>query len=191
MYATRMNNYYPPLIQAIEEFRAIIDAEYPEFEMLGGKRTEVMNDFYFETMGESRIAQWETALGITPLVDSTVDDRRDVLIARLRGQGKLNTQLINSIVGAFTGGTANSWFEDNTLFVEITPPPDNKSYKFQNVQNELANKVPAHIRLVVTRNYYEWQEVYDNYTTWQDVYDNFPTWEEVYLNVQALWGLRR
>ena len=181
IYRERMNSYYPQVIQALVEFKGIVDAEYPEFDLLAEGKERVLNDAYLLTMGEERIEEWEKVLGIKPLENSTVSDRRETVIARIRGQGKLNTELINSIVNAFTGGTANSWVEDSVLYVEITPPPGNKQYKFANVEQELKHKVPAHLGFNVSRNYYEWGEIKGNYATWQDVKDSFTTWTDVMI----------
>lgn len=183
MYRERMNSYYPEVVRSILEFQGIIDAEYPEFEDLNIAKDRVINDAYLITMSEDRIKRWESLLRITPIADSTLSDRRDTIIARIRGQGKLNTELINGIVEAFTGGTANSWVKDSTLYVEITPPPENKQYKFANVEQELKLKVPAHLTLNVERNYYTWEEINQNYSTWQDVKDNFTTWNDVHIFV--------
>ena len=147
-----MNSYYPQVIQAILEFKAIIDGEYPEFETLSDGKDRVVEDAYLLTMSEERITQWEKLLGIRPIEGSSVSDRRETIIARIREQGKLNTELINSIVNAFTGGTAKSWVEDSVLYVEITPPPGNKSLQFPNVEQELRIQVPAHLNLRVSRN---------------------------------------
>lgn len=179
MYRERMNRYYPQVVYAIEEFRAIIDADYPEFEALGNTGESVINDAYLYTMSESRILEWERVLGIRPVEDSTLQDRRETIIARIRSQGKLNTELINAIVKTFTGGTANSWIKDSVLYVEITPPKDNKQYKFANVEQELFAKIPAHLGFQVSRNYYEWGEIKKNYATWQDVKDSFNIWTDV------------
>lgn len=181
MYQERMNSYYPPIIQSIKEFQAIIDSEYPEFEDLAEDRTKIIDDAYLTTMSEQRVEQWENILGIKPLESSSVSDRRETIIARIRGQGKLNTALINSIVNAFTGGTANSWVKDGVLYVEITPPPENKQFKFDNVEQELELKIPAHLGFKVSRNYYEWGEVKNSHATWQDVKDSFDTWQDVYV----------
>lgn len=181
MYQERMNSYYPQVIQAITEFQAIINAEYPEFEDLAEGRDRVIDDAYLLTMSEERVEQWENILGIKPLEDSSVSDRRETIIARIRGQGKLNTALINSIVNAFTGGTANSWVKDSVLYVEITPPPGNKQFKFDNVEQELSLKVPAHLGFQVSRNYYDWSEIKKDYSTWQAVKDGFATWNDVML----------
>lgn len=183
MYRERMNSYYPQVIQSILEFQAIIDTEAPEIEALSEGKDRVLADAYLTTMSEERIEEWEQLLGIKPLDGSSVDDRRETVIARIRGQGKLNTELINSIVKTFTGGTANSWVKDSILYVEITPPPENKQYQFANVEQELSKKVPAHLGFQVSRNYYTWQETKSKYSTWQDVKDNFDTWNEVLLFV--------
>lgn len=183
MYRERMLGYYPEIIKSISEFKAIVDGEYPEIEQLSDKQEQVINDAYLPTMGEERITQWEHILGIQPIDGSSVSDRRETIMARIRGQGKLNTALINSIVNTFTGGTANSWVEDNVLYVEITPPRDNKQFLFENVEQELKRKVPAHLGFNVSRNYFTWNDVYPLYKTWGDVKNNFDTWNDVYIFV--------
>jgi hypothetical protein len=176
-----MNDYYPQVVQNISEFKAIIDAEYPEFELKSNAITRVTNDAHLSTMSLERVEQWERILGISQLEGSTLDDRRETIIARIRGQGKLNTSLINSIVNVFTGGTANSWVEGSTLYVEITPPPNNKQFKFANVEQELKNKVPSHLGFNITRRYTTWGELKDMFKTWGDVHNELPTWMDVYL----------
>lgn len=179
MYQERMFGYYPQVIQAILEFRGIVDAEAPEFEVLSDANWRAIDDAYLTTMSEERVKQWEAILGIQPLEDSTVEDRRDTIIARIRGQGKLNTDLINTIVKTFTGGTANSWVKDSVLYVEITPPPGNKEYRFENIEQEIRLKVPAHLGFQISRNYYSWNDVTKTYKTWQSIKNGFDEWGEV------------
>ena len=180
VFGERMLSYYPQVIQEIIEFQAILKGEGLEFDFLNTEKNLVLDDAYLLTMGEERTSQWEKALGIRPLENSSLSDRRDTIVARIRGQGKLNTALINAIVGAFTGGTANSYVENSTLYVKISPPPDNKQYQFTNVEQELKNKVPAHIRLVVTRNYATWNEIKNNYASWETI-NALDNWEELKL----------
>jgi hypothetical protein len=181
MYKKRMIGYYPAVIQKITEFKGIIDAEYPEFDDISAIKDSITDNAYLTTMGESRIEEWEKIFGIRPVEGSTVDDRRETIIARIRGNGKLNTALINSIVKTFTGGAAKSWVKDSVLYVEITPPPDNKQYIFENVEQELVKKVPAHLGLEVARNYTTWVEIKNKFGKWQDVKNEFDTWMDVCL----------
>lgn len=183
MYRERMNSYYPPTIRSISDFQGIIDSEYPEFEQLQVALENVISNAYLSTMDEFRIAQWEKVLGIKPLSDSTLEDRRETIMARIRGQGKLNTEMINIIVKTFTGGTAESHIKDNVLYVKITPPPENKSYRFENVEQELAKKVPAHLGFDISRNYYTWKDININNPTWNDVRSKHITWENMLLSI--------
>ena len=185
MYRERMNNYYPQVIQSILEFQAIINSEYPEIESVSDGADRVINDAYLTTMSEDRIEQWENMLGIQPIENSSISDRRETVIARIRGQGKLNTDLINIIVGTFTGGTAEAWVKDSVLYVEITLPPNNKQFQFLNVEQELKNKLPAHLGLQVSRNYYNWEEIDDICLTWADIRNTYSTWKDVIYNVQG------
>ena len=185
IYGQRMIEYYPQVISCIQEFKAIIKAEYPEIEDINAGKDRVIEDAYLLTMTEERIESWEKILGIAPLADSTLGDRRDTIIARIRGQGKLNTALINSIVNAFTGGKAESWVEDSVLYVIITPPPTNKQYQFANVEQELSKKVPAHLGFKVSRNYFTWGDIKNNHTDWGEVSTELETWNDVYLFVPS------
>lgn len=189
-YKERMLSYYPQVISSIKEFKAIIYGEYPEFEGLNTSKEDVIGNAYLSTMDEARVSSWEKILNIKPIENSTLQDRRDTIVARLRGQGKLNRELISSIVNAFTGGTANSWVEDGVLYVAITPPPNNKQYIFENVEQELAKKVPAHLDYKVARNYFTWDEIRSNFMTWQNVLDNFDTWNDIRLFVPFEKGVR-
>lgn len=178
----RMLNYWPEAIRRILEFQALIKAEGFEIDFLKNDVELSVNEAYLSTMGEERVAEWEKALEIASAKDETLDDRRDTIIARIRGQGKLNTKLINSIVGAFTGGTAESYIKDSVLYVDITPPPTNKQFKFDNVVQELSKKTPAHLGLSVKRNYATWGEISDNFADWTAI-SQLGSWQDVLLYV--------
>jgi hypothetical protein len=170
-YNERMWSYYPEVIKAILEFQSIIESEAPEIESINNAVQRILDDAYLRTMSEDRIKQWEKVLSIQPMFDSTLEDRRETVIARIIGQGKLNTANINKIVKVFTGGTATSWLANNTLYVEVTPPPNNKDYKFENLERELKRKIPAHLGFKVSRNYFTWGDVNEDHTNWQQVND--------------------
>lgn len=185
MYKDRMLDYYPNVIRSVNEFRTIVDAEYPEFEALKTARDQVVDDAYLTTMSEDRIVEWEKALNIRPPLDSTIENRRDTIIARMRGQGKLNTELINLIVKTFTGGTAQSWYslQDNVLHINILPPSNSKNFNLNSVIQELDRRVPAHLGLSVNQVFATWDQISDRCATWNDVKNTYPTWEDVLVAV--------
>ena len=184
MYQERMINYYPRAIQTIEEFHAIVGAESPEFEQLSVGNERIVTDAYLLTMGEDRVVQWERFFGIAPSNHLDLSERRDVIIARIRAQSKLNTLTINAIVNAFTGGSAKSWVADSTLYVEVQLPLKEKSFDFSNIEREIKLKIPAHLNLVITRSYNTWENVRDDNTPggWKEVRACYGDWFEVLYN---------
>ena len=178
----RMLEYYPQVIQVIEEFQAITCVEGFEIDFLKSDIDIAINEAYLTTMSERRIEEWEQRLGVVPSAEDSVDDRRSRIIALIRGNGKLNTSLINSIVNAFTDGVATSFIKDSTLYVKIQPPTDNKQYRFENVEEALAKRVPVHLGLVVTRDYATWGEILENFASWNAVSQS-ENWESIKLYV--------
>lgn len=184
-YNEQMLNYYPEVIKAIREFQVMVETESLEVEEMHQALTKALEDAYVSTANEDRIAQWEQCLGIIPLpqgnddLETWLSDRRETILARLYSTPKLNTKSISDIVKIFTGGNTTSYFKDSTIYVLISPPKNNKSYKFENVEQELRNKIPAHLMFEVSRNYCTWARVKDKVGTWGDVQSNFTTWEDV------------
>lgn len=177
-----MIGYYPQAVQSIQEFQAIVNSEYPEIELVSECDERILSDAYLLTMGEDRISEWEQLLGIRPLVGSSVSDRRETVVARIRAQSKLNTETINAIVNAFTGGTAESKVENSSLYVRITMPPGNKQFQFDNVWQEIKRKIPAHLGLNVERGYNTWQDIKDDNVSWKEVIACYETWWDVLYN---------
>lgn len=177
----RLYASYPQAVIEIKDIQAILNTLIPEFYNCDVGLQNVLANTTLLTMGEDRIKEWEKLLGISPIKNSTLQDRRDVIIARLKGLGKLNTTTIDNMVKQFTGGTCISYFEDSTLFVEITPPQGDKSYIFKNVEQEIGRRVPAHISFRISRNYYEWGEIYEQEGTWENLNTHYETWEDVCL----------
>lgn len=179
MHCERMLNYYPEIVKKIKEFPAMVQAKCPEMGFLSEERAKILNNAWMLTMDETRVKQWERLLGIVPLPDSTLEDRRETIAARVYGGYKLNTESIRAIVNIFTQSGCRSYFRDSTIYVIIYPPSGDKTYKFENVETELTRRKPAHLDINVKRGYATWGEIKDNFTSWQDVKDNFESWDDV------------
>jgi len=188
-YNEQMLSYYPEVIKAIREFQMLIETQSLQVEELHEQLTRLLGNAYICDADEVRVSQWERFLGITPLpqgnddLETWLEDRRETILARMFKTPKLNTKSIADIVSIFTGGTATSYFKDGTVYVLISPPKNNKQYKFENVEQELRKKIPAHLMFQVDRNYYTWLQVNNNHATWGNVNADFPNWEEVLLRV--------
>lgn len=186
-YNEQMLNYYPEIIKAIREFRVLVETQSIEVTEMHKELTNILSNAYISTADEVTIKKWERMLGIIPLpqgeddMETWLEDRRETILARLYTTEKLNTKTISDIVSIFTGGIAVSYFKDNTVNVLIYPPAGSKQFKFENVEQELRKKIPAHLQFNVERNYYTWSQIVGNHATWQDVKSSFANWEEVLL----------
>lgn len=179
MYRERMIGYYPKVIQSIEEFQAIVDSEYPEIEDIKNNTERVISDAYLTTMSSERVTEWEKLLSIRPVEGATLEGRRDSVIARIRGQGKLNTKLIKTIVSTFTGADCDTWIENSTLNILLYPSRDNKEYVLDNLVQEISMKVPTHLGLRITKAWQTWDNVNSQHANWQGVKSIYGTWEDV------------
>ena len=189
-YNEHMLSYYPEVIKAIREFKALIATQSQQVESVYGELTKILLNAYVVDADEDTIEQWEEMLGIVPLPQGDDDretylsDRKETILARLYNTQSLNTASISEIVKIFTGGESVSYFKDGTIHVFISPPKNNKQYKFANVEQELSNKIPAHLMLNVSRNYNTWSQVNDG-STWDDVAKKYVNWEEVLIWIKA------
>ena len=186
-YNEQMLNYYPEVIKSIRDFQELILTQSLEVEEMHEELKKILGNAYISTANESRIAEWEAFLGIVPLdqgeddIETWLSDRRETILARIFQTPKLNSKSISDIVKIFTGGTAVSYFKDGVIHINITPPKNNKQFKFENVEQELSKKIPAHLMFTVSRNYRTWLQI-NNGATWADVNNDYGTWETVLLS---------
>lgn len=190
-YNEQMLSCYPEIIKSIREFQSLIKTQSLQVEELHEKLIGLLADSYISTADISTIEKWEHLLGISPLpqgedsLETWLSDRRATILARLYKTEKLNTKSISDIVQIFTGGTAQSYFKNNTIYVLISPPKGDRQYKFQNVEQELRKKMPAHLAFQVARNYYTWLQANTSYSTWGDVKAGVEDWETLLLTVST------
>lgn len=176
-YNEQMLNYYPEVIKSIREFQGLIATQSLQVEEMHEALVKILGNSYISTSDETRIVEWEKMLGITPLPqgedneETWLKDRRETILARLYSTPKLNSKSISDIVSIFTGGGAESYFSpsDSTIVIRIRPPKGSKQYKFQNVEQELRNKIPAHLTFTVSRAYFTWLQARSLWATWSDV----------------------
>lgn len=177
--ATELKLYLPIILQDIAEYNALSTAESPFTSDLEERADRLVEDSFLTTMSESRLIEWENALGIIP-TNSSIEQRRSVLLSRFRGIGKLNKSLIQAIVKAFTGGTASVTFETGLIRVKVAPPGSTfQDFSTESLRDELYKRKPAHLLLNVELAYITWEQVKSNYSSWSDIAKTFADWEEL------------
>lgn len=191
--ANELKLYLPIVLQDIAEYEVLSSAETPFVEDLENKTNQIIEDSFLSTMSETRLAEWEKALGIIP-TNVSLSQRRSVVLSRFRGTGKLNKTLIQAIVNAFTGGSAIVTFENSILEVKIAPPSSTfVDFSIDSVISELAKRKPAHLLLNVELAYITWGQLKSSFNSWSDISENFESWDEVlkYYTTQEGYSLWR
>lgn len=173
---TKMIGWYPPMVVAVDTLSAVNDVVGHELDHARARGAMLNNNAFLFWMDESRLAEWEKALGLTVSEDSTLDERRNVIIAKIRGQNKFSVSVIKSIVKTFTGGDAEVTVVDGVVTVKVLPPDDGQLYNLAALTWELKNKIPAHMLLNIERYYSTWGDVKDNETSWQTIRNGYNTW---------------
>ena len=143
---TELCQQLPPWYREILDYQQICQTETAQFEALGQEITSVADNFFFQTMDEGAVSQWEQILGITPNPSvETIGFRRARLINRLSTRPPFTLQFLYQKLNELIG--PNAWtvtvdYPNYTLYIESAA--QNQSYA-----TEVAftiNKIkPAHI----------------------------------------------
>ena len=174
---TKMIGWYPTTVVAVDALRAVNDVVGHELDNARARGALLNNNAFLFWMDESRLAEWENALEIDVPENSTVEERRNVIIAKIRGQNKFNVSNIKSIVKTFTGGDAEVTVANGVISVKVLPPNNGQLYNQSALVWELKNKIPAHMQLNIERYYSTWGDVKNNETSWQSIRNGYTNWD--------------
>lgn len=173
---TKMIGWYPTTVVAVDALRAVNDVVGHELDNARARGALLNNNAFLFWMDESRLAEWENALEIDVPENSTVEERRNVIVAKIRGQNKFNVSNIKSLVKTFTGGDAEVTVADGVISVKVLPPNNGQLYNQSALVWELKNKIPAHMLLNIERYYSTWGDVKNNETSWQSIRSGYTNW---------------
>lgn len=176
----KMIGYYPQVVKQIKDVEAVCYAVGIELDNARAKIADNTNDGFLFWMDEHRLREWEKELELSYAETDSLDARKAAVVAKLRGQNKLDESTIKKIVNAFTGGTATVVFGDSTITVDIEPPDDGTEFNWDTAEKELRNRLPAHVLLKVNRNYSTWGDVKSRHTNWQAVSTSYSSWRELH-----------
>lgn len=172
----RMLDYLPQIYKEFSEFQTMMESEGIEVDRLLDGMQIVVSDAFILSASENRISQWEKAFGIIP--SGSLADRQRFVLSTIRGQGKLSEPKIQTIVNAFTGGTAVVTFSNSILVVKILVPEGGDNYRFEDVERAIKPRLPAHLGISVLRWYASWQDIPANFSNWESL-KNLSNWKAV------------
>lgn len=141
----------------------IIRVDAIELETLNSDIDDVLNQFFVETATWG-LNIWEKIAGI-PInpPGKTNDQRRSLIISKLRGIGVVNVTLIQNVAQSFTNGEVDVTDDPSTYSIKITfvgtrGQPDN----IDGIKAAINAIIPAHIGATYVLTYLSWSELETN-----------------------------
>lgn len=118
-----------------------------------------VNQFFVPTATEEGLRSWEELLAIPRNLLLTAEERREVIIAKLRGSGTTTVQLVKEVSESFAYGEVeviekNSLYTIRIKFVGQKGIPSN----LEGLKKALREIVPAHLGIEYEFTYMTWGE---------------------------------
>jgi acetolactate synthase small subunit len=174
-YFVDLSRYAPPFLAEIRELAEIYWAQGYEVGQLQHDLEDLIDQCYIVTATWG-LSRWEQMLGVATNMSLTYEQRREILMAKLRGQGTTTRKMIEDTAVSFSGGEVKV-IEDNPnhlfiiQFIGIKGIPRN----MQAFVSMLEDIKPAHLAYRFEYRYTIWNEVrpyiWNHLTTitWDDV----------------------
>ncbi len=143
---TSLMNQLPDWFAQILDFQEVMNAEQPSFDALADEIIAVADNFFFQTMDSSAIAQWEGIFNIVANPSTeTMDFRRDRVLNRISTKPPFTLaflyQKLDELIGP-NQWTVNVDYPNYTLYIESSA--QNQSYATE-VAFTINRIKPAHI----------------------------------------------
>lgn len=155
-YFVDLSRYAPPFLANIREIAGAYRAQGYEVGRLQYGLGDLLRQSFVSTATWG-LARWEKTYGIATNLSLTYEQRREIILAKLRGQGTTTRQMIEDTAAAFSGGEVKV-IEDNQnhrfiiRFVGIKGIPRN----MQAFIRMLEDIKPAHLAYVFEYRYTVW-----------------------------------
>ncbi|MEK4360798.1 putative phage tail protein [Paenibacillus sp. FSL M7-1455] len=175
-----MHDYLPKYYEGVKVADNIVDRESEELAKLNANIFDVLAQFFIETATWG-LAHWERIFGVTTDPTKTYAQRREVLLSKLRGVGKVDIELIKNVASAYANGevaVTNKAAEYTIVitFVSTLGVPDQIGL----LKDTLRDIVPAHMAIDYVFRFYTYAELKATGMTYAEVAATGKTYAEIY-----------
>ncbi|AGX43270.1 YmfQ family protein [Clostridium saccharobutylicum] len=153
-YFVDLNKYVPPIIY--KNMKAIYDAQGAQLGSIYYYMNDLINQCFIDTATWG-LTYWEEEYGIETNLNYSYEERREIVKAKMRGQGTTTKKMLKITAEAFSGGEVNI-IEENAnysfivQFVGVKGIPCN----MQAFINMLEDIKPAHLAYSFKYTYTNW-----------------------------------
>lgn len=171
--------YVPKFIQTARAYKAIIDAEGTEFDLLRTNLEDILKQFYVETATEWGLDLWEQMLGLKSYAGKPLDQRRSRIISKLRGMGTVTVSLIKNVAESYVYGAVEiienpAQYSFTVKFIDARGVPPN----IDDLKAAIEEIKPAHLAVAYEFRYLIWDELDAKNITWDQLGAKNLTWDE-------------
>ena len=169
-----------PRLDEIALFHETTEAESKELDLLDDEIAEYESNMTLGGTTAKYIDDREEEFGIVPDPSKSLQDRRAVLVAKLRGQGTTTAEFIRNVAASFQYGEvdvddASTPYVVNIIFENVMGVPPNMS----DFIAALEEVKPAHIIFNYTYKYNTWNDLEAFHKTWDEWEALDLTWDEL------------
>ncbi|OZV11066.1 hypothetical protein CIW83_16920 [Tissierella sp. P1] len=107
---SKMLKYLPPYERQSKVFQEIMKAEEIEFEKIHTEIKDLEKQFFVDTATWG-LAIYEKELKLPIRPNKSLEERRSIIKAKMRGMGKVDAEMIKAIVEAFTKSSVEVTFD--------------------------------------------------------------------------------
>jgi len=143
-----IKRYFPSWYTDVLEMDSIWRAQGKQFDAVRTTIDRIVSNRFLALADESTISELERFIRITPTTEQTLDDRRAVVSAALRGSDNhIGVTEIQELVRRFVNeGEITVSFNNSTVRIDLEKNFINNSH-YTSCYNALANIIPAHLSL--------------------------------------------
>ena len=157
----------------LNEFSGSMGAAFDEFDAALKDFTKQL-DIDTATWG---LAIYEKELGIKTIAGKPLDERRSVIIGKLRGDNKIGAEEIKLVADSWSHGDVEVMFDGKIRikFSSIYGVPNN----IEDVKNEIRKICPAHLDVVYSFKYTLYNDIKSKNMTYDELKNTNITYKEL------------
>lgn len=173
-----LKQYVPPFVYEKKEMDALYTAQGYEVGLARHNLEDLVAQCFIATATWG-LLRWEEVFGIATNLSLSYEQRREIIMAKIRGQGTTTVEMIKGVAEAFSGGEVEV-IEDNSnyhfivRFIGIYGIPRNMQ-AFIGMLEEIK---PAHLWYTFDYKYIKWADLKPK--TWNDLRPY--TWNGLRIN---------
>lgn len=182
MFYDHVSDYKSYLIdklQNVVEIDAIAGAVNIQLDKLQDAVKQMVLDKSVSACNEAGAARWESLLGVSSPLNSSLQARRDALKAKLMTKPPINVNALRSVIEAYMGLEVDISVEG--FVIKIRYRGESRIADLDPLKATAYDMIPANLLMDIAYLYATWGEVKEAYPTWGNL--QIKTWDRIHKGV--------